>query len=42
METLPNGKTLKLKIDHDSLKHFLEQSLSSKEAAKMGHKDVGL
>ena len=34
MATLPNGKTLQGKMDHDSLKYFLEQRLSSEEQQK--------
>ena len=34
MEILPNGKTLQVKMDHDSLKYFLEQRLSSEEQQK--------
>ena len=34
METLPNGKTLQGKMDHDSIKYFLEQRLSLEEQKK--------
>ena len=35
------GIHFKVKIDHDNLKHFLKQRISSKEK-KMRHKYVGL
>eukprot|EP00253_Pinus_taeda_P016234 PITA_16234 len=35
------GRHFKVKTDHDSLKYFLEQRLSSEEQ-QVGHKDVGL
>ena len=41
MATLPNGKTLQSKTDHDSLKYFLEQGLSSKEKYKWVTKMLG-
>ena len=41
METLPNGKTLQGKTNHDSLKHFLEQRLSSEEQQKWVTKMLG-
>ena len=41
MATLPNGKTLQGKIDHDGLKHFLEQRLSSEEQQKWVTKLLG-
>ena len=41
METLPNGKTLQGKTDHDSLKYFLEQRLSSEEQQKWVTKMLG-
>ena len=34
MAILPNGKTFKVKIYHDSLKYFLEQRISSEEHKK--------
>jgi len=34
MVTLPNGKTLQGKMDHDSLKYLLEQILSLEEQKK--------
>ena len=34
MVTLLNGKTLQGKTDHDSLKYFLEQRISSEEQKK--------
>jgi len=36
------GRHFKVKIDHDSLKYFLEQLLSLEEQEKMGHKYVEL
>jgi len=41
MTTLPNGKTLKVKTYHDSLKYFLEQRLSSEEQQKWVTKILG-
>ena len=41
METLPNEKTLQVKTDHDSLKYFLEQRLSSEEQQKWVTKMLG-
>ena len=41
MANLPNGKTLQGNIDHDSLKHFLEQRLSSEEKKKWVTKMLG-
>ena len=41
MVTLPNGKTLKVKIDHDSLKIFLEQRISLEEQQKWVTKMLG-
>ena len=35
------GRHFKVKIDHDSLKHFLEQRLSSKEQQKWVTKMLG-
>ena len=35
------GRHFKVKIDHNSIKHFIEQILSLEEK-KIGHKDVGL
>ena len=41
MTTLPNGKTLQGKTDHDSLKYFLEQRLFSEEKQKWVTKMLG-
>ena len=41
MDTLPNGKTLQGKTNHDSLKQFLEQILSSEEQQKWVTKMLG-
>ena len=41
MGTLHNGKTLEVKTDHDSIKHFLEQILSSEEKQKWVGKMLG-
>ena len=35
------GRHFKVKIDHDSLKHFLEQGLSSEEKKKWVTKMLG-
>jgi hypothetical protein len=36
------GRHFKVKTDHDSLKYFLEQRLSSRRTTKMGNQDIGL
>ena len=36
------GRHFKVKTDHDSLKYFLEQRLSSEEQQKMGNQYIGL
>jgi len=41
MATLPNGKTLKGKMDHDSIKYFLEQILSLEEQKKWATNMLG-
>ena len=41
MATLPNGKTLQGKKNHDSLKYFLEQILSLEEKQKWVTKILG-
>src|ERR1700733_295411 len=41
MATLPNGKTLQGKTDHDRFRYFLEQRLSSEEQQKWVTKMLG-
>ena len=41
MASLPNSRHLKVKIDHDSLKYFLEHRLSSEQKQKWVTKMLG-